>query len=132
MTMGSSELACTIESTTGKTKLFPEVNLFFDVCCRHWVTMLFSFEIALKSFVQPRQLWSSLKFKSRNHKNIFTFRSFTHVIVMSVMDLFVSITIRQKCISQRSLPQLLHLQCYNRFLKLKPSSKHIDHIKIWF
>ena len=80
MTMGSSELACTIESTTGKTKLFPEVNLFFDVCCRHWVTMLFSFEIALKSFVLPRQLWSSLKFMSKNQRNISNFRLFTHVM----------------------------------------------------
>ena len=61
----------------------------------------FSFEIAPKSFVQPMTALVSLKFKSRNQRNIFTFRSFTHIIVMSVWVRIVSIPFWQKkCISK--------------------------------
>ena len=63
-----------------KNETLSRSKSFFDVCCRHWVTMLFSFEIALKSFVLPRQLWSSLKFMSKNQRNISNFRLFTHVM----------------------------------------------------
>ena len=68
--------------------------------------MLFSFEIAPElhsCFLQSSQtpLFSlesfgqSLKFKSKNHKHVFTFCLFTHIFVVSVLDRIVSILFLQ-------------------------------------
>ena len=100
------------------------------------LTILFSFEIVLLFLCLAYKTLVSLKFqvkKSRkNHKNISTFRLFTHVIgfsagsncVNSNFEVWTDWIIQQETYKQNKN----HMQCSES----KSLSKDIQHLKYWF